>query len=281
MPPTDLWLSEVYRGNTQFSLRVVKTLLREQTEFQEILIADTHAWGRVMFIDGVVMLTERDEFIYHEMLTHVPLSAHPRPKHVLVIGGGDGGTVREILKHDPEHVDLVEIDRAVVDRSRELLPFTADCLSDSRVAIHYEDGAAWVKAHAGAYDAVIVDSTDPVGPGKVLFEQPFYEDCRAALKPGGVFANQAEGPMFEPDLVRGIFRELGKVFPHCAPYMAMTPSYPMGTWCLGYASVDVSVEEARAAGRRAQRHLDTRYYNPELHGAAFALPTYVRNLVDA
>lgn len=280
MPQTDLWLSEIYDEGTRLQLRIEKTLFRERSEYQDVLVAESTSWGRVMFLDGLLMLTEKDEFVYHEMLAHVPLSSHPEPSRVLVVGGGDGGTVREVLKHDPEHVDLVEIDRMVVDSAREYLPFVASALDDDRVEVHFEDGARWVQEHAGQYDVVLVDSTDPIGPGKVLFSEPFYRACRAALRPGGVFANQAEGPVLNAEVMRGVYRELRKAWPHVAGYLANCPTYPMGTWTLGYASADVPVAEAVKRGVGAPRPLETRYYNPELHRAAFVLPTYIQRITQ-
>ena len=233
-----------------------------------------------MTLDGCFMVTERDEFVYHEMLAHPAMMAHGNAKNVLVIGGGDGGTVREILKHDPDHVDLVEIDKMVIDAAREFIPSVSSKLSDPRVSINTVDGLKWVKDRKNTYDVILVDSCDPVGPGIGLFQAPFYKDCAAALKPGGVFVCQSESPHQHPDIIRTVFGELRKAFKHQGMYLAHMPTYPTGCWSFSMNSNDVTVEQGADRAAKATKPIDTRYYNRELHRAAFVLPNFCRKLIE-
>ncbi len=270
--PMQLWFTERQTPDLALSLRVARTLWRETTPYQELLVAETAAFGRLLALGGTVQLTERDEFFYHEMLAHVPLAAHPGPRRVLVVGGGDGGTVREVLRHDSvERVDLVEIDEAVVRASRAYFPTLAVCLDDPRVRIHYADGIAFVAdAPAGAYDVVLVDSTDPVGPAEGLFQSPFYLSVAHALSPDGIVCAQSESPLLHGELIARTAREMRSAFAHVGLYLCPVPTYPSGQWSFLAASRAGVPSEPR----RRPALPGARYYTPDVHRAAFALPPY-------
>lgn len=268
------WFSEDQTKHLRISFRIERVLHRERSPYQEIAVYETAEFGRLLALDDVVMTTERDEFVYHEMLVHPALTAHPGPEEVLVVGGGDGGTVREVLKHrSVRRVVLAEIDERVVAVSRQYLPSLASGLADPRVEFAIGDGAKYVAEHPGSFDAVLVDSTDPVGPGVVLFEEPFYRAARKALRPGGVFAAQSESPWFNGPLIQRVQSALSAAFPRAWLYLANVPTYPGGYWAFACASLGPDVSEPR---RERARGLATRYYSPEVHRAAFVLPPFVR-----
>ena len=210
----ELWFSEVQTPHVKFSVRVDRQLYSGKSEFQRIDVFESPEFGRMLVLDGYIMLTEKDEFIYHEMMTHIPMAVHPSVKNVLVIGAGDGGIIRELTKY-PEiaHIDMVEIDEQVVEVCRKYLPQTACRLDDPRVEIHYEDGLRFVRSRENQYDLIIVDSTDPFGPGEGLFTREFYGNCNKALKEDGIMINQHESPFYDEDAIscqnaqtdRGIF----------------------------------------------------------------------------
>ena len=195
-----LWFSEMQTPNVKFSIRVERQLYSGQSEFQRIDVFESPEFGRFLTLDGYMMLTERDEFIYHEMITHVPLAVHPKVKRVLVIGAGDGGVIRELVRYpEIEDIDLVEIDELVVEVCRKYLPQTACRLDDPRVHIHYEDGLKYIRSCEDEYDLILVDSTDPFGPGEGLFTREFYGNCFKALKDDGIMINQHESPFYAED----------------------------------------------------------------------------------
>jgi spermidine synthase len=194
----ELWYTEQHTDNVRFSIKIQKQLLSMQSEFQQIDIFDSPEFGRFLTLDGLIMLTEKDEFIYHDMIVHVPMAVNPAIKNVLVIGAGDGGTVRELTRYPSvAHIDLVEIDKMVVDVCMEYLPNTAGCLTDSRVHLHFEDGLRFVRSRVSEYDLIIVDSTDPFGPGEGLFTKEFYGNCHKALREDGILVNQHESPYYD------------------------------------------------------------------------------------
>ena len=194
----ELWFSEVQTPHVKFSVRVDRQLYSGKSEFQRIDVFESPEFGRMLVLDGYIMLTEKDEFIYHEMMTHIPMAVHPSVKNVLVIGAGDGGIIRELTKSpEIEHIDMVEIDEQVVEVCRKYLPQTACRLDDPRVEIHYEDGLRFVRSREDQYDLIIVDSTDPFGPGEGLFTREFYGNCSKALKEDGIMINQHESPFYD------------------------------------------------------------------------------------
>lgn len=278
----DLWFTENHTENVRFSIKVDKQLYTGQSEFQRIDIFDSEEFGRVLALDGYVMLTEKDEFMYHEMIVHVPMCVHPNPRKILVIGGGDGGTVRELVKYSSvESVDLVEIDEDVVTACKEYLPQTAGMLGDPRVNTHFEDGLKFIRHHENEYDLIIVDSTDPFGPGEGLFTREFYGNCYKALTDDGIMVNQHESPFYANDAyaMQRAHKQIVNSFPIARVYQAHIPTYPSGHWLFGFASKkyhpyhDVDFEKWKKLG------LKLKYYNTNLHSASFALPTYVEELL--
>lgn len=272
----ECWFTENQSPNLRISCRVTEVLHREKTPYQEIAVYETPQWGRLLTLDDVIMTTDRDEFVYHEMMAHIPLCTHPAPRRVLVIGGGDGGVVREVLKHPVEAVSLVEIDGRVIDVCREYFPAISCGLSDPRVTILVDDGIAHVARHRDAYDVIIVDSTDPVGPAVGLFREEFYRSVAEALTPDGLFVAQTESPFYNASLIQGIHEALGRIFPITRLCYAGIPTYPSGFWTISMGSKrhdPLAGPVGRAAG------LSTRYYSPEVHRGAFALPPFVQALV--
>ena len=281
--------TEHWGGHSGLTFGVQRVLLDTQSDFQRVQVFETDHFGRLMLLDGLVMLTERDEFVYHEMLSHPALCLLPSPRRVLVIGGGDGGTVRELLRHPSlEKVELVEIDGAVVEASKQFFPRVASAFGDPRLDLRVEDGIAFVKNAADAtYDVVLVDSTDPVGFAEGLFGEAFYRDCVRILKPDGILASQSESP-FDPafqDAIRAAQSFLGSLFPHVATYLASIPTYPMGTWSFTMASKAYhpvrDFDAARARQRLAPFADRLRYYHADLHGAMFTLPAFVQRMLGS
>jgi len=274
----ELWLEELQLKNMRLGLRAQTVLHREVSRFQEILVVDTLAFGRALMLDGTFQVTEKDEFVYHEMLAHFPLMCHPCPKDVLVIGGGDGGTIREVVKHpEVERAVLCEIDPRVTAVAREFLPGVASGLDDGRVAVLHEDGIKLVKDHEAAFDVILVDSTDPVGPAVGLYSPEFYAACRKALRPGGIVCAQSESPFVNGDVVRRVALSVRESFPCQQLYLAPLPTYPSGFWSFtagSEAPLPRDVDRARAAA------LATRYYTADIHAAAFALPPFAAALIE-
>jgi spermidine synthase len=278
----ELWFSEKHTENVKLSLRVERQLYSGKSDFQRIDVFESPEFGRFLTLDGFMMLTEKDEFIYHEMIVHVPMAVHPRVRRVLVIGAGDGGVIRELCRYpDVAHIDMVEIDEQVVTVCREYLPQTACSLDDPRVHIHYQDGLKFIRRCEDAYDLIIVDSTDPFGPGEGLFTKEFYGSCYRALHEDGVMVNQHESPFYSDDALamQRAHKRIAASFPICRVYQAHIPTYPSGHWLFGFASKryhpvrDLDEAHWRSYG------LHTRYYNPNLHRGAFALPCYVEELL--
>jgi len=274
-PPGD-WIQEVHQESLVLRYKVLRRLFAGQSPFQRVEIVDTERFGRMLFNDGVVMLSERDEFVYHEMIAHVPLFVHPAARRVLVIGGGDGGTVREAIRHSSvRHCRLVEIDELVVEACREFLPRTAGALDDPRVQVSIADGVEFVARTRERYDVVIVDSTDPVGPAEPLFGREFYSNVRRVLNPGGVVVSQAESPYFNAEQQRSLVEILGALFRRVHLYNYANITYPGGFWSFTFAAEgDLCPLGDFDAGRVAVSGLPFRYYGPEVHRAAFALPPF-------
>ena len=278
----ELWFTENHTKDVRFSIKVDRQLFTEQSEFQRIDVFDSLEFGRVLVLDGYIMLTEKDEFIYHEMIVHVPMCAHPNPRRVLVIGGGDGGTVRELTRYKSiEHIDLVEIDEEVVRVCQEYLPQTASQLTDPRVNMIFEDGLKYIRHHENEYDLILVDSTDPFGPGEGLFTKEFYGNCFRALKDDGIMVNQHESPFYKDDAyaMQRAHKRITESFPLARVYQAHIPTYPSGHWLFGFASKKYHPVKDADFDRWKELGLKTRFYNPNLHKAAFALPTYVEELM--
>ena len=279
----ELWFTEPHTATAQFSIKVKKQLLSLQSEFQQIDVFDSEEFGIFLVIDGYMMAAQKDEFIYHEMITHVPMAAKPGVKDVLVIGAGDGGVIRELCRYSSiRHIDMVEIDKAVVDASRQFLPFLSCSLDDKRVSIHYADGIEFVKNTESKYDLIIVDSTDPIGPGEGLFTKQFYNSCYSVLKEDGILVNQHESPYYEADAayMKRAHKRINEIFPICRVYQAHIPTYPSGHWLFGFASKTTDPVAGLNAENWNKLGIETRYYNTELHKGCFALPNYVIDMLE-
>ena len=279
----ELWYTENQTENVNFSMKVKNHLYSAESDFQKIDIIDTYEFGRVLVIDNWTMVTEKDEFIYHEMITHVALATNPHIKNVLVIGAGDGGTVRELTRyHNILNIDMVEIDKLVVEACIEHLPFTSCKLNDPRVNLYFEDGIKFVKDKNNLYDLIIVDSTDPIGPGEGLFTTEFYTNCFNALTEKGILINQCESPYYDNNAydMKRSYGKLNKLFDICKAYQYHMPTYPSGHMIFCFASKvldpvsDLNSESWNSLG------LTTKYYNTDIHKGAFALPNYVIKMLS-
>ncbi|KGP92490.1 spermidine synthase [Pontibacillus chungwhensis BH030062] len=271
-----IWYTEKQTENFGITAKINKTHHTEKTEFQDLAMLETKEWGNMLTLDDMVMTTERDEFVYHEMVAHVPLFTHPNPKHVLVVGGGDGGVIREVLKHPSvEKATLVEIDGKVIEYSKQYLPSIAGALDDPRVDVKVDDGFMHIAKSEGAYDVIMVDSTEPVGPAVNLFTKGFYSGISNALKEDGIFVAQTDNPWFKADLIQQVMGDVREIFPVTRLYTANIPTYPSGLWTftIGSKTYDpLEVSEERF------HEIDTNYYTKELHKAAFVLPKFVQDL---
>lgn len=279
----ELWYTEQHTKNVRFSIKIDRQITTMKSPFQRIDIFDSKEFGRILSLDGYLMVTEKDEFIYHDMITHIPMAVNPDIKNVLVIGGGDGGAVRELVRYKTiERIDMVEIDKLVVDCCREHLPQTASKLGDKRVTLSYEDGLKFVRTQQNEYDLIIVDSTDPFGPGEGLFTKEFYGNCFNALTENGILVNQHESPYYkaDADAMQRAHQRIRTTFPVAMVYQAHIPTYPSGHWLFGFASKKLHPVRDLDEARWNALGLKTRYYNTDLHKGCFALPTYVKELLS-
>ncbi|WP_371060140.1 polyamine aminopropyltransferase [Rhodosalinus sp. 5P4] len=277
------WMRETLHRDHAQALRVERLLYDSETDHQRLQVFENATFGRVLTLDGVVQTTEADNFIYHEMLTHVPILAHGAARRVLIVGGGDGGMAREVLKHPGvARLTMVEIDAGVVAFSKEYLPMlSAGAFDDPRLELVIADGAEFMRADGPDYDVIIIDSTDPVGPGDVLFTDSFYGHAKRRLAEGGILVTQNGVPFLQPDELIGTMGAFRALFADPACYLATIPTYAGGPMAFGWGSDG----DARATpldvleGRFAESGIATDYYTPEVHKAAFALPGYVRRLL--
>lgn len=279
----ELWYTENHTDDVKFSIRVEKQLYFHQSEFQRIDIFESKEFGRFLTLDGLMMMTEKDEFIYHDMIVHVPMAVHKNAKNILVIGAGDGGVVRELCRYDQvENIDVVEIDEEVVKACIEYLPITSGGFSDKRVNMFYQDGLKFIRQPENHYDLIIVDSTDPFGPGEGLFTKEFYGNCYKALKEDGIMVNQHESPFYDNyrASMNRAHQRIIECFPIASVYQAHITTYPSGHWLFGFASKKYDPIKDLDENRWNALGLKTKYYNTTLHKGAFALPTYVKELLD-
>ena len=273
------WYTEEWAGQgSAISLKIKSKVHDEQSTYQRIEIYETETFGTLMTLDGLVMVTDRDNFVYHEMMSHPALFTHPDPKRVLVIGGGDCGTLHEILKHKTVTLaEQVELDERVTRVSEKFFPELCESNNDPRAKLHFTDGIKWVAdAKPETYDVIIIDSTDPVGPAAGLFSEAFYKNCFRALRPNGVVVGQSESPLFHADLILSVqksfkaagFRDVATLFfPQC--------TYPSGWWSATMAGKDIALAHFRAPDA-ATKTFVTRYYNRDIHAAALASPEFLR-----
>ena len=276
--------SEYWMGQSGLTFNVEKVLFQDSSEFQEVAVLQTDAFGNLLTLDGVVMFTQYDEFVYHEMMAHPALALLGNPERVLIIGGGDGGVAREVLRYESvTQVDLVDIDGMVVEVSKRFFPEVSQGLTDSRLNLHIADGIQFVKeAQPDTYDLIVVDSTDPIGISEGLFTKDFYNDCLRILNERGLIAVQSESPFDANNahVVKEVRHFFDDLFPIAATYLAFIPTYAMGMWSFTLGSKrlhpvdDFDVQALPFAD-------DLRYYTPEVHRAAFALPAFVKRLVQA
>lgn len=279
----DGWFSEICPmwPGISLSLEIDKILYSEKSKFQQIDLFQTKNHGKMLVLDGIIQLTQSDEFAYQEMLAHVPMFAHPCPENILVIGGGDGGILRELGRHDcVKHIDFCEIDEDVIKVCKEFLPDLACGFDDPRVNVHIADGSLYVHEHKNKYDVIIVDSSDPIGPGEVLFEKPFYKGLKGSLKQNGIVATQGESFFMHKDCVLNLVKITRELFPVQGYSYFLVPTYPGGNIgiCLGSLGPELK-KPNRKIKRKIQEQL--KYYCPEIHEASFILPYFARKMLMA
>ncbi len=278
------WVEETLHDDLHIKLKADRVLYDSKTEHQRLVLFENATFGRALALDDVLQTTEADEFIYHEMLAHVPILAHGTARRVLILGGGDGGMLEEVLKHrGVEQVTMVDIDDTVVELSKQhLRTICGDAFEDPRGELVIADAAAFVKDCDQSYDVVIVDSTDPIGPGEALFTQGFYADCKSCLAEGGVLVTQNGVPFLQSGELAGTLACLRPLFADTTCYLATVPTYVGGPMAFGWASDDSALRETpleTLRNRFANAAIETRYYTPEVHQAAFVLPPYIRTLM--
>ncbi len=274
---SNLWVEENFSDFLGIKFKVEKVLFSGKSDFQTVDIVETKGHGKMLLNDGLIMVTERDEFAYHDMITHVPLFVHPSPKNVLVIGGGDGGTAREVIRHHGvEKCTMVEIDAMVVDACKQHIPQTAAALDDDRIQLIIGDGVQFVNETQEKFDVIIVDSTDPIGPAQPLFGEAFYQDVFNCLTDDGIVVSQGESSWYALEIQQSLLKVLNKVFPQSYLYSFSNLTYPGGLWSFTFASKTYHPTKDFNASRVNDSGLTFDYYNAELHSAAFALPSFVK-----
>lgn len=279
----ELWFSEFHAPDVKHSIRVNRHLYSKRSDYQQIDIFDTPEFGRVLALDGNVMLTERDEFIYDEMITHVPMSVHPNIKDVLVIGAGDGGVVKELTRYERiGRIDLVEMDPQVIEACRTYLPENACRLDDSRVHIYYDNALRFIRRCTDEYDLIIVDSNDPFGPSEGYFTREFYGICYNALHEDGIMVNQQGSPFYKHDAeaMQRSHKRIVTTFPISRVYQAHIPTYAAGYWLFGFASKKYHPIDDLDAQRWLSLTLGTKYYTTKLHIGAFYLPAFLEKMLE-
>lgn len=276
-----LWFDETYAGKIRFGLKLKRSVFQGRSEFQSVDVVETEEFGRALALEDAWMTSERDEAHYHEMIVHPALTTAPRIKHVLVIGGGDGGTVREVLRYpDVESVTMVELDKLVVDVCKQHMSSFGVPWDDKRLTLRFEDGIAYLKNYSGEpYDVILIDGSDPVGPAEGLYDSPFYATAKRCLATGGVLVSQTESPIAMAADFERIVKTMRASFVRAEPYFVPIPLYPSGMWSFTIAS-DVVDPAAFDATRAARIEAGARYYNRDIHRAAFAQPSFVRALLN-
>ena len=279
----ELWFSEFHTPDVKHSLRVDRHLYSKKSDYQQIDIYDTPEFGKVLTLDGNVMLTERDEFIYDEMITHVPMAVHPNVQDVLVIGAGDGGVVKELARYECiQSIDLVEMDEDVVSACRQYLPENACRLDDKRVHIYFDNALRFIRRRKAQYDLIIVDSTDPFGPSEGYFTREFYGICYNALKDDGIMVNQQGSPFYRHDAqaMQRSHKRIVSTFPISRVYQAHIPTYAAGYWLFGFASKKYHPIDDFDREKWKSLHLKTNYYTVRLHAGAFFLPAFLERMLE-
>ena len=279
----EMWFHDEHTDNVKLAIRGDYQVFSAQSEIQRIDVLESKEFGKILVVDGDLMLTEKDEFIYHEMISHVPMAVHPQVEKILVIGGGDGGVVRELAKYDTvEQIDVVEADPLLVEVCRKYFPQMACSLNDPRVHIYHEDGLRFIRSKSDAYDLIIIDSPNPFGAGEGLFTKEFYGNCFNALHEDGIMINQHESPFYKEEAFQcqRMHKRIIESFPISRIYQAHIPSYPSGHWLFGFASKRYHPIHDMDGIQWKLRGIQTKYYLPRLHEGVFALPAYVGELVQ-
>ncbi len=273
-----LWCTENQTETLGLTARVKETLFAGKSEFQDVAVVDSYQFGRMLVLDGVFQTSIFEEYVYHEMIAHVPLFIHPNPKKVLVIGGGDGGTVREVVRHDTvEKVEMVEIDGMVVEACKKYLPEISVALNEPnpKLDLKIGDGIQHMADATNEYDVIIVDCSDPIGPGEGLFTPEFYKNVYKALKEDGLFVQQTESPFYHRELIKRIQKDVRAIFPITDLYLAHIPIYPGGCHCFTLGSKKYGPKDADTS----RQTMEMRYHNAEVQQGCFALPNFVRELM--
>lgn len=281
------WFSEVspmWPGQC-LSLQVTNVLYHEKSKYQDIMVLDTKTHGRALILDGVIQLTERDEFSYQEMMALLPVNSHPNPEKVLIIGGGDGGVARELDRHPSvKEITLCEIDEKVLEVSRQFLPELAKGLASPKLNVHIGDGFQFVREHPASFDIIITDSSDPVGPAEALFKKDYYSLLKASLRPGGIISSQGETLWLNLDLIRDMFVFCGELFPVVDYAHVAVPTYPSGQIGCLLCSINPDTNFRQPVRKYSSEEVDAigwKYYNTELHTASFAVPQFAKKLFVA
>ena len=265
-------------GDYRQYYRIKKILYNERSDFQDILIAETYKFGKILLLDNAIMLTERFEFFYHEAISHPALFTHKNPKNVLIIGGGDGGTLREVLKHkEVENVDLVEIDKKVIESCKKYIKTVSKSFDDPKANVIIMDGIKYVNETDRRYDIILVDSADPKGPAVVLFKKEFFKNCYKILNDDGIIVTQAESPVFYSDYFKKIYKMFLSIFKITMPYIANVPDYPQGIWAFMLGSK--KYHPFKDFNKEKISKIKTKYYNEKVHSAIFSLPNYVKEIL--
>jgi spermidine synthase len=278
----EAWFFENQTGNFGIKIRIKSVLYHENSDFQEITVYDTYEFGKMLVLDNAVMFTDSNEFIYHEMLSFIPIFAHAKPENILIIGGGDGGIIRECLKNNfVKHIDLVEIDNEVIKISKKFFPQIAYQIDNEKVSVKLEDGIKYLKTVNNMYDVIIIDSTDPVGPAEGLFTEDFYHSAYNALKDDGIFAAQTESPFFNKKLIKDINQIINSLYKISMMYYAMIPVYPSGLWSFTVGSKKYQPNKINEVYKDIDlSSLNLKYYSPEVHEASFILPKFIKELLN-
>jgi len=278
---SDLWIEEKFKDFLGLKLKVEKVLFSGKSDFQTVDVVETKGHGKMLLNDGLIMVTERDEFAYHDMISHVPLFVHPNPKNVLIIGGGDGGTAREVIRHSSvEKCVMVEIDPMVVEACKQYIPQTSCALDDPKIELIIGDGVKYAKECQQQFDVIIIDSTDPIGPAQPLFGAGFYTDVYNCLTDDGIVVSQGESSWYALDIQQSLLKVLNTQFPKTFLYSFSNLTYPGGLWSFTFASKGLNPIKDFEPQRVTDSGLVFDYYNKEIHNACFALPNFVRKGLD-
>jgi spermidine synthase len=270
----NVYFTEEWVKGFMIGVKIDKVVFTKRTKYQHLAIYDTPQLGRILTLDNVIQTTEKYEYLYHESIVHVPLFSHQNPEDVLIIGGGDGGTLREVLKHpEVKRAVMVDIDGDVVEASKQYLPLWNTGFSDPRAQVLIQDGIKFVAETDEKFDVVLVDSTDPEGPGLVLFTPEFYKNIAKILKPGGIMCAQTESPLATPEMVREIYQRIAKVFPVAKLFVAPVPSYPGSLWSFTCGSFDA---DPATPVRQPGDSWNLKHYSPEIHRSMFVLSPKIK-----